>query len=197
MRKLHLEKKAIRVLGIAESFRTSSEISTLAGVVMRSDLIIDGFGFAEVTVSGSDATKAVVNVNNALNRNDVNAIFLSGSVLSLYNIVDVDGLYEELSIPVVALTFSKSKANLIQNIEERFPKEEAEKKKKLLEKLGPSRRVRLSTGYDVFVRTAGVEETEETKRLIDRFTLQGAIPEPIRVARLLAKAVSAWRRTEK
>ena len=38
-------KKAIRALGIAESFRKEDRYSTLAGVVMRSDLIIDGFVF--------------------------------------------------------------------------------------------------------------------------------------------------------
>ena len=187
---LHLEKKAIRALGIAESFHDKAKISTLAGVVMRTDLVIDGFGIGKLTVSGSDATESIVSLANAIQRNDLNALILSGSVLSLYNIVDVDELCSELSIPVVALTFSKSRANLLQNIEERFPSGIANRKKKLLEKLGSPKKVRLRTGYDVFVRNSGIGE-KESKRLLDRFTLQGAIPEPIRVARLLAKAVSA------
>ena len=186
---LHLEKKAIRVLGVAESFREKAKISTLVGVVMRRDLVIDGFGIGKLTVSGSDAAKAITSLVEDLNRNDLNAIMLSGSVLSLYNIVDVDALCERLSLPVVALTFSKSKANLVQNIEERFPKPIARKKKVLLEKLGTPKRMTLYTGYDVFVRNAGITE-EVAKRLLDGFTLQGAIPEPVRVARLLAKEVS-------
>ena len=87
---LHLEKKAIRALGIAESFRAKDKISTLAGVVMRTDLVIDGFGFGRLTVSGSDATESIISLARALQRNDLNALILSGSVLSLYNIVDVD-----------------------------------------------------------------------------------------------------------
>jgi endonuclease V-like protein UPF0215 family len=187
---LHVEKKAIRALGIAESFREKAKTSTLAGVVMRTDLVIDGFGIGKLTVSGSDATESIASLARALRRNDLNALILSGSVLSLYNIVDVDELCSELSIPVVALTFGKSRANLLQNIEERFPSGIANTKKKLLEKLGSPKKVRLRTGYDVFVRNSGIGESE-SKRLLDRFTLQGAIPEPIRVARLLAKAVSA------
>jgi len=187
---LHLEKKAIRALGIAESFHAKAKVSTLVGIVMRTDLVVDGFGIGKLTVSGSDATKCIVSLVNKLRRNDLNALILSGSVLSLYNIVDVDELYSNLSIPVVALTFSKSRANLLQIIEERFPSGIANRKKKLLEKLGPPKKLRLGTGYDVFVRNSGISEIE-SKRLLDRFTLQGAIPEPIRVARLLAKAVSA------
>ena len=39
MRHLHIEKKAIRALGIAESFKKSEKQSVLAGVVIRLSLI--------------------------------------------------------------------------------------------------------------------------------------------------------------
>lgn len=186
---LHLEKKAIRVLGIAESFRKEEEYSTLAGVVMRSDLVIDGFGNGRLKVSGSDATASTINLFKRLQRNDVNAIMVSGSVLSLYNVLDIDKIYNELKIPVVALSFSKSRANLAENIRERFPEKVAKQKIRLLEKLGKSSRIKLATGYEVYVRSAGIDDIV-SKKLLDRFTLQGSIPEPVRVARLLAKSLA-------
>ena len=186
---LHLEKKAIRVLGVAESFKKNQEFSTLAGVVMRSDLIIDGLGIGSLKVSGSDSTAAVLELFSRLRRNDVNAIMISGSVLSLYNVLDLDAIYSELNLPVLALSFKKSSADLARNIRERFPKGAAEKKIELLEKLGESQRIALNTGYAVFVRSAGIKATN-AKRLLDKFVLQGTSPEPIRVARLLAKAIA-------
>jgi len=45
MRHLHLEKKGLRGLAIAESFAQNSEKSILAGIVMRRDFVIDGFVF--------------------------------------------------------------------------------------------------------------------------------------------------------
>ena len=39
---LHLNKPALRALGIAESFVRSRPTSTIAGVVMRADLCVDG-----------------------------------------------------------------------------------------------------------------------------------------------------------
>ena len=188
---LHLEKKAIRALGIAESFKQREATSTVAGVVMRSDLVVDGFGLARLTVSGSDAVTTLSEVYSKLERNDVNSILLSGSILSLYNIVDVDKLHSDLKIPVVAITFRKSRSDLERNIRAKFPESVASQKIKLVRKLGTPQKIQLKTGYPVFVRTAGIN-SETTRRLLDRFTLQGAIPEPIRVAKLLAKVASAW-----
>jgi uncharacterized protein len=186
---LHLEKKAIRALGIAESFSVNDTISTLAAVVMRSDLIIDGFGIGTLQVSGSDATEAIISLFKRMKRNDINVVLLSGSVLSLYNIVDVDFLFNEIRTPILALTFKKSKSDLARNINAKFEPKVAKSKIKLLEKLGTPQRVKLNTNYPIFVRSAGVT-TLESEKILDKFTLQGAIPEPIRVARLLAKAVS-------
>jgi len=187
-----LEKKAIRVLGVAESFKKEQQFSTLAGVVMRSDLVIDGFASGVLKVSGNDATKAVLRLFANLRRNDVNAIMISGSVLSLYNVLDIDALFDKLHVPLLALSFSKSTADLSANIRERFPSKVAEEKNILLEKLGKSERILLQTGYEVFVRSAGISQNN-SKRLLDKFTLQGAAPEPIRVARLLAKVIAPMR----
>ena len=177
------------MLGVAESFKKNQETSTLAGVVMRSDMIIDGLAIGAMKVSGSDSTNAVVEMFSNLRRNDINAIMISGSVLSLYNVLDLDLIFSKLKLPVLALSFSKSSSDLARNIRERFPKIVAEKKIELLEKLGESEKITLDTGYAVFVRSSGINGTN-AKRLLDKFTLQGSSPEPIRVARLLAKAIA-------
>jgi len=189
---LHLEKKAIRALGVAESFRKNQKTSVLAGVVIRSDLVIDGFASGTLTVSGTDGTRAIIRLFRELNRNDVNAIMISGSVLSLYNVLDIETICKDLDLPVVALSFSKSASDLAANINARFPKIAARKKIVLLEKLGQAERIQLKTGYEVFVRSAGISKSDSNK-LLDKFTLQGAIPEPIRVARLLAKTIAPLR----
>jgi endonuclease V-like protein UPF0215 family len=44
---LNVYQKAIRALGISESFiKGVSKKSVLAGVIMRSDMVIDGFSFS-------------------------------------------------------------------------------------------------------------------------------------------------------
>jgi endonuclease V-like protein UPF0215 family len=187
--RLHLEKKAIRALGIAESFRKGQEYSTLAGVVMRSDYVIDGFALSRLKVSGSDATSSTVGLFTKLDRNDVNSIMISGSVLSLYNVLDIDKLHKQLKLPIVALSFKRSTSDLARNVRSMFPAKEALEKIKLLTKLGSPTRLKLRTGYAVFVRMAGIDDVSSAA-LLDKFTLQGSVPEPVRVARLFAKTVA-------
>lgn len=190
--RIKIEKSGIRALGIAESFRGDKGTSLLAGVVMRSDLIIDGFSFGSSTIQGNDATEAIIGMHNILGRNDINVIMVNGAIISLYNIIDVDRVNEITSTPVICVTFKESRS-LTSNIMRRFGKE-AGQKLELYRKLGKREKIQLKTGYRVFLRTAGIDIKMSTK-VLDKFTLQGAVPEPLRVARLLAKAGFSFLKT--
>lgn len=183
--RVHPNKKAIRALGIAESFRKNAKFSALAGVVMRSDLIIDGFVYGKATVEGDDSTEQIMRMFSLLGRKDVNLIMLQGCVISLYNIIDVDQLSEKTRTPVVCLTFGES-SGIEGAIRHHFP-EAHEKKVESYRRLGARTRVVLKTGHSVYVRTSNIDENS-TEKVLNLFTLQGSLPEPVRVAKLLARA---------
>jgi len=182
--RLHLNKPGIRALGIAESFREGREKSTLAGVVMRGDRIIDGFVLGTATVGGEDATRNVLKMYRALRRNDINLIILSGCIISMYNIIDVDALSQSTRLPVICLTYKESRG-IERAIKHHFV--DYEKRLVAYRRLGRRRSVKLKTGYRVFVRTGGTNE-REAREILNLFTLQGSIPEPVRLAKLLARA---------
>ena len=186
--RLHLEKPGIRALGVAESFRQGRKRSVLAGVVMRSDRVIDGVAYGMTRLGGDDATDSIAALHRKLARNDINLIMVSGAILSLYNIVDVDRLSAKAKLPVVCLTY-KETAGIEGSIRRHFPGA-AEEKLRAYRKLGKRAGVRLRTGKKVFVRAAGLEKAD-VKKVLDGFTLQGSIPEPVRVAKLLARAAVA------
>jgi len=183
---LHVNKRGVRVLGIAESFLKTRPSSTLAGVVMRKDLRVDGFGFARISVGGDDATEGILNIFGGLERSDINALLLNGSVISWFNIVDLDFVSEETGVPVISLTYEESEG-LEGYIREYFPR--PQKKIDMYRKLGPREPLRLKTGFEVYARFIGAT-AEETKGLLNSFTLEGKVPEPLRVARLLARSLS-------
>ena len=87
---MHIPKKGLRALGIAESY-AGRDYSTLAGVVMRKDLRIDGFSFGRVTVGGMDATDAILRMIRVLDRRDINVVLLSGCVIAWFNVIDRAG----------------------------------------------------------------------------------------------------------
>src|SRR5271169_958296 len=99
---MHIPKKGIRAFGIAESY-IGRERSTLAGVVMRKDLRIDGFSFGAVTVGGMDATETVIRMIRVLERRDINVVMLSGCVIAWFNVMDPEEIVKAFGIPVICV----------------------------------------------------------------------------------------------
>ncbi len=184
MHHLHIEKKGLRGLAIAESFKDNEKISHLAGIVMRRDFIIDGFVFGHSTVEGNDATNAILQMHQKLNRDDISFIMISGLIISMYNIVDVKKIWNQLKVPVIGVTYEDSKG-IEDAIKYHFP-DSHQSKIEECQRLGQRTKITLHTGHDVFVRIEGCE-IQEVKNLLDAMTLQGAVPEPLRVAQMLAK----------
>lgn len=183
--RVHSEKKGVRVFGVAESFRRSAVKSVLAGVVMRRDLVVDGMAFGRATVEGDDATEAVIAMYRSLGRNDVNCILLDGLVISMYNIIDGKKVCKETGLPVVAITFEDSRG-LEGAIKHHFP-DGWQGKLRQYKKIGKRERVTLKTGKHLYIRTWGIT-TRKAVLLLDAFTLQGALPEPVKVAKIAARS---------
>jgi len=180
---LHLNKPALRTLGIAESYVRTCPSSRLAGVVMRADLRVDGVAFARATVGGNDATEGVLKIYELLGRSDINAMILSGAVISWFNVIDIQEVFDIIRKPVICLTYEES-PGLERYICEYFP--DSEEKILRYRRLGQREMVSLKTGYEVYIRALGATP-EDARVLLNKFTLDGRIPEPVRVARLAAR----------
>ncbi len=120
MRHLHLEKNGIRGLAIAESFSQDSKKSVLSGIVMSTDLVIDGFVVGHSTVGGDDATDSILAMYEKLDRPDVSFLLISGIVISSYNIVDAKRISEKIGLPVIGVTYEESQG-IEDAIKHHFP----------------------------------------------------------------------------
>ncbi|TFG99397.1 DUF99 family protein [Candidatus Thorarchaeota archaeon] len=176
-------KTGVRVLGVAESFNRDDEKSIVTGVVMRGDFRIDGFGMCQPTVGGMDSTKSLISLYHRLDRPDIRAWMLGGSVISWFNIVDIVELHEITQIPVVCVTYNPSEG-IEKYLKEYFPTDWNERLQ-IMERAGPRLEVTLRTGHTVYLSVSGLSKTR-AKQLVDQFTLDGKIPEPIQVARIEA-----------
>lgn len=153
---------------------------------MRSDLIVDGFGFATCTVGGMDSTDSIIQMWQKMEREDINIVFLSGSVVSWFNVIDVAKLYDTTKTPLVCLSYRESKG-LDEVFRRRFP-DDWEIRLAVHKSNGERTVIALKTGYKVFVRCFGIE-VEEAKKVLDKFLLDGRYPEPVRLAKILARTV--------
>ena len=182
---MHIPKKGLRALGIAESY-TGRTISRLAGVVMRKDLRIDGFTFSAITVGGTDATEAVLRMMDDLDRNDINVIMLSGCIIAWFNVMNPAKIEQETGKPVICVTYEDSEG-LLPEISHHFPGDTD--RISAYRNLGERIRVELHTHQTIFIRCWGIEAGDGI-RFCDDFTIEGRIPEPLRVARLLARKLN-------
>ena len=186
MRSLHLEKKGLRGLAIAESFKQNSTKSIFSGVVMRRDFVIDGFVFESATLEGDDATNTILKMYENLQRTDISFLLISGLILSMYNIVDIKQLYAALKIPIIGLSYHNS-SGLYDALKYHFPKSYSSKVNQYRE-LGSRTKITLNTSHDVFVRKEGCT-IEDATHLLNSLTLHGSVPEPIRISKLLANTL--------
>jgi len=184
-------KPGTRTLGVAESYR--GDRSTLAGAVVRASRVVDGIEFSSCTVGGSDATAGVVDLWTRLGREDVRYVLVAGVALAWYNVVDLRRVHEATGRPVLAVTFEASEG-LEPSLRDEFDGEALERRLAAYEAL-PARR-RVDVGDEaVFVRCVGLER-DAAARVVRAFTSSGGRPEPLRVARLAARAGDDLRRRD-
>ena len=181
-------KAGVRALAVAESFE--GDRSTLAGVVVRADRVVDGFGFADCTVGGTDATAAIGSLVETICREDVRYVLLGGLALAWYNVVDLHRLAERVDRPVISVTFEESEG-LERPLREEFSGDDLHTRLETYRVQPRRHRVRVND-HRVFIRAIGLDP-EEAHEVVATFTPTGGRPEPLRVARLAARGADAWR----
>jgi hypothetical protein len=197
-------KTGTRALGVACS--DGEATSTLAGAVVRADRVVDGLVFGTCTVGGLDATDTLLDCFHRLDRPDVRYLLLSGVAPAWFNLFDLGRIHEVTERPVVAVSFEASEG-LGQALSREFTGEALARRRSIYESLperselvvgrsdgdgGDARDdAETDAGESVFVRSVGLS-TAECREVVRGFTPEGGRPEPIRVARLAARAGRSW-----
>lgn len=180
-------KKGIRALGIAESFRRrEGGRAVLAGVVQRVDGILDGLVLGTCTVGGMDSTDSILEMWQRLDRDDINVVMLSGCIISWFNVISLPKIHTVTSTPLICLTYRESRG-LKEVLMRRFP-DDWESRNSVYMSNGDRTPITLKTGYKVYVRFFGMD-SQTCKELLDRFIRHGRYPEPVRLAKMVARSV--------
>lgn len=183
-------KSGVRAVGVAESY--STETSMIAGVVVRADRVVDGGFFRTCTVGGMDATEQIIDGLVSLSREDTEYIFIAGIAPAWFNIIDLRLIHEEVGLPIICVSFEES-PGLKPAIESAFAgSDQTDRIDRYAQQ--PGRESVEINGQVVFYRAVGIRD-ESPERILRHFTPVGGRPEPLRVARLLARAADSWRTT--
>jgi hypothetical protein len=154
----------------------------LVGVVCsrtRLDGIVSGF----VRRDGANSTSRMVAlVRGSQFAHHVRAVLLQGIAVAGFNVVDLHGLNAALGVPVLVVVRRPPRMALVKSaLFERTPG--AERKWRLIQSAGPVERL-----GEVWVQRAGLT-LDEAGSLLEATTLHGNIPEPLRLAHLIAGGI--------
>ncbi len=153
---------------------------------MRADMIIDGFTFSKVTVGGMDATEKIIEMYEFLDREDINVILLNGCVISWFNVINLSQVAGATKLPLICVTYNESEG--LEVYFKKYFSQDWQKRTEIHRQNGSRTPLTLKTGHTVYTRFLNVNE-KETLRLLNKLTLHGAVPEPLRIARLLARSL--------
>ena len=181
-------KNQIRLLGIDDSpFTFNEKYATVIGVIMRGGSYVDCVLSSRVSIDGNDATKICKKmVVNTRHRKQLRGVMLDGIALGGFNLVNIQELYSCINLPIITITrdnpdFEKIEKALRNNFEDWKDRLNLMKKGELH---------KIETSHNpIYVKCAGISLTE-AKEIIKLSTIRGVIPEPIRMAHLIASGVT-------
>jgi hypothetical protein len=187
----------------------------LVGVVC-SDTRVDGIVSGRIRRDGANATRAMVDlVRKSQFGAHLQAVLLQGIAVGGFNVVDIHALSKALRIPVLVVVrkapdLAAVKRALFSDVPHMRPRVRGAKEKWALiqkagevELLGPSQRAlrrdgsreRAPTGIKtpvprLYIQRVGLS-MDEARRIVASTTLHGNVPEPLRLAHLIAGGIAS------
>jgi len=182
-----------RVVGVEDGgFSRESDIQNalLVAVLLQGTSIID-LQMESIKVDGLDATEKLISM---LSRWSFDSVVLAGVSFAGFNLVDACVVFEEFKKPVIVVARSKPNSAAVKNaLLQHF--EDWEARLRLIEKLGTVYEI-VSMPNEPPIHTEIIgADPKWANNLIRRLSTCCRIPEPIRVARLIARGLTpkVWR----
>lgn len=181
-------KQQIRVLGIDDSpFKFGGGKALVVGVLVRVPNYLEGVMRTEVEIDGMDSTERVVEmVSRSRYLDQTKVLMIDGIALAGFNLIDIESVHAMLDVPVLTVTRDKPDLKEMKNA---LMKHFDDWKERYALVTRHELREIPTEHKPLYASGVGLEwaEFEELVRLS---TVRGAIPEPLRMAHLIASAVA-------
>lgn len=176
------EGRVLRAIGFDDApfVRGRGDVG-LAGVVCAGTRF-EGLVWGSVRADGWNATEVVLRLLlGGKFLPQLHLVLTDGISFGGFNVVDLEALADGLGRPCVAVMRRPPDLAAVERAVRRLPR--AERRLELLRRAGP---IHLSGPFTFQVRGA---DPEAAGRALARLTDRGAVPEPLRLAHLVGKAV--------
>lgn len=180
-------KQEIRILGIDDSALISDRI-LLVAAFFRGGKWLEGVLRSHITRDGMDGTDVIIEmVKNTKHYPQIRVIMLDGVTYGGFNPIDIVRLYEETGIPVIVIMRDCPDFARIGSALKHLPL--TEERLAIIKKAG--RIVKVVTkdaSNPVYMQWVGIDK-DDAKRIVKLASTRSNIPEPLRVAHLIATGI--------
>jgi endonuclease V-like protein UPF0215 family len=155
--------------------------------VLFKGFLFENIYLTDVTIDGLDSTDSIYSL---IKNVTFDFLFLSGITFAGFNVVDVKTLNKLLDKPIIVIITEKPRNFAIKNaLKQHF--QDWIKRWGLIEALKPIYPLQTNKNYKpIYFEIEGMDFKNASKLLLS-CTVQGRIPEPIRVANILAKELTS------
>ena len=177
-------KQEIRIIGWDDcAFEKTSKEVLLVGVIFRGAKFIDGLLSIKIKKDGLDATKKISSaVKESRHYDQLSIIMLNGITFGGFNLVDIKKLNKEIEFPIIAVQRKKPDMEKFLSAQRIF---KDYKKREIIVKNASE----IYRYKKIFYQSMGLNK-EGCERILDLTCIRSNIPEPIRVAHLIASGLS-------
>ncbi len=186
-------KPEIRIVGWDDApFSFGDKTTSIIGTVCRGGSCLEGVLRQEIRIDGHDATDKIVKaVNGSPHKQQLRVIMLDGTTFGGFNIVDMDRMSEQTSLPVIAVVRDKPDFDSIRKALGKF--KDSARRWRLVEEAGPVKPLEVlnpKTGNikKIWFQNRGIE-SDTARRIIKVSSTRSFIPEPLRMAHLIAHGI--------
>lgn len=162
----------------------------VVGVVFRGGYWLDGVMHTKVEVDGFDATDKIASmITGSPHCKQLRVVMLNGITFAGFNVVDIKALNKATNLPVITVTRDKPDLDEIHEALQNLP--ESERRWKLILDAGePFELYTRNEKEKIYVQTAGIS-LEDVEKIIRLTSTRSSIPEPLRVAHLIASGIGS------
>jgi len=190
--KFYKIKDEIRILGIDDSpfnFHKDKRVM-LIGTIFRGGSWLDGILKSEIKVDGTDATEKIIEMIRKTKHKDLRVIMLDGLTFGGFNLVDIEEIFKKTKLPVIVIIRQMPDFERIITVlkEINKNKEDYEFRLKCIKKAGKPKKVETKKGKFIYIQYIGIK-FEDAKEIVKLSSTRSLIPEPIRVAHLIASGI--------
>ena len=163
-------------------FTKEQSFVPVVGVLVRAPMYVEKVVSSRIARDGTDATDVLADMAAENIRRTATAILIDGICLGGFNVVDIELLADTTGLPVMSVTEEEPDLASMENaLRKHFPDWER--------RMGLIRRIPLSPikakDRTLHCCLAGCTQTF-ARELLERTMVQGSVPEPIRLAHVIA-----------